>query len=214
MGQEYILVEVQKLGSWFLGSIAILKVSVVSGRKMLLLQCSSFPQCTSHFHLFHNCSSLTPYLTPSLTGKPEVLTAFFHAVLISLSIHFPTQLLVPRPLRSQFFATYSKALCSSLPKHHCSTSIFLILLLCVFSLSPNFFFFFSIIFFSPGTPSLAFWPSSLNIPLPPPSFPGFFKPPGYFSPTSVSSSNIVVYQIIFPFDLIFYTIDIVFRLER
>lgn len=134
---------------------------------LLILQCSSFPQCTSHFHLFYNCSSLTPYLIPSLTGKPEVLTAFFHAVFISLSIHFPTQLLVPRPLRSQFFATYSKALCSSLPKHHCSTSIFLILLLSVFSLSLQTFFFFFIIFFSPGTPSLAFWPSSHKIP---PSF--------------------------------------------
>lgn len=179
---------------------------------LLILQCSSFPQCTSHFHLFYNCSSLTPYLIPSLTVKPEVLTAFFHAVLISLSIHFPTQLLVPRPLRSQFFATYSKALCSSLPKHHCSTSIFLILLLSVFSLSLQTFFFFSL-FFSLLVPHHWLF-DLLVIKYPPPSFPGFFKPPGYFSPTSVSSSNVVFYQIIFPFDLNFYTIDIVFRLER
>lgn len=53
------------------------------------------------FCLFHNRSSLTSYLSLSLTGKLEIIT---------VSPHFPRELLAPSPLTwSQFSATYCHA---------------------------------------------------------------------------------------------------------
>lgn len=64
---------------------------VLALSSMLFLSTAYFPS-----YLFHNSSSLIPYLGPSLRGKLEILTVFPHPVLISLPRHLlPHFILIP-----------------------------------------------------------------------------------------------------------------------
>lgn len=94
-----------------------------------------------HFYLFHNNSSLTPYLSPSFTEKLEILSGFPHPVLISLPGFFPQTAPCSRSSRCGLSSLPLTATFHThpLPKHRCSISEFLILILSLFySLLPNF----------------------------------------------------------------------------
>lgn len=147
LGQEYIFASKSTKGRFMISGFYSNSESVCGLRQKNALANSSMLFLSTMYFPF------SP--VPQLLFSDPLSQSYFHWEARSphcpvscsphLFVHFPTQLLAPRHLlRSQLFATYSKVLCFSLQKHHCSTSMFLIPIFSIFySLSQNFFFFFS-----------------------------------------------------------------------